>query len=295
MKNIYSIGVAGIATFALLQSAYAYPRGGSHSFGSTPHFSAPSYRSAPSYHAAPSYRSASNYRSAPSRSFSNRPQYSAAPRFQNRTYVQRTPRVSSAALQNTAYLNRTRFAGDRTATFNSRNVSRSTARLTPANRSLAARAQGFERSRIVARHPASWQRNWDRSRDHTWRGHRCHFRNGFWFVYDPFPFYGYGYPYGYGYGVDPYSSYYDSGYYDDGSYATDESAPAVEQPQQEYQTDSQVNDVQSALAREGYYDGAIDGKWGPRTQKALRRFQRDHGLDATGSINRAVIEALRLQ
>jgi hypothetical protein len=287
MKNICSIGIATIATFALLQSAQAYPRGGGpRSYGSVPHFSAPSY------HSAPSYRSAPTYRSAPSRTYSNGARYSAASRFHNRTYSPTGPRISSTtALRNTAYFNRTRYSGDRTAAFNSRNVSGSNARLTAANRTQGARSQGFDRSRVVARHPASWHRNWDRSRDHSWNGRRCHFRNGYWFVYDPFPFY----PFGYGYGLYPYSSYYDSGYYDDGAYATDEYAPAQDQTQQQYQTDSQVSNVQSALAREGYYDGAIDGKFGAGTQRALRRFQRDHRLDATGEINQAVIDALRLR
>jgi membrane-bound lytic murein transglycosylase B len=56
-----------------------------------------------------------------------------------------------------------------------------------------------------------------------------------------------------------------------------------------------VSEVQSALAREGYYDGRIDGRLGNATQKALRRYQRDHGLEVTGGISRGVIEALRLR
>ena len=70
---------------------------------------------------------------------------------------------------------------------------------------------------------------------------------------------------------------------------------AVRFNQPEYDAGSQVSNVQSALAREGYYDGAIDGRLGPATQKALRRYQRDHGLPVTGGISRAVIEALQLR
>jgi peptidoglycan hydrolase-like protein with peptidoglycan-binding domain len=55
-----------------------------------------------------------------------------------------------------------------------------------------------------------------------------------------------------------------------------------------------VSDVQSALSREGYYDGAIDGKLGPATRNALRRYQREHRLDVTGGIDQAVIRALGL-
>jgi len=102
---------------------------------------------------------------------------------------------------------------------------------------------------------------------------------GPWFPWD----YGY-YPYGA-------YSYYDDGYYDNG-YAADDYS------QSEYQNgdlDSSVRRVQAALAREGYYRGAIDGSFGPATQNALRRYQRNHGLNVTGEIDRPVIEALRLR
>lgn len=103
------------------------------------------------------------------------------------------------------------------------------------------------------------------------------------------------YPYGYGYGYYPYwpYSYYDGGYYED-SYAANEYAPA----QSEYESgegNSSVSEVQSALSREGYYSGAIDGSLGPATQSALRNYQRDHGLHVTGRIDRALVDALRLR
>jgi hypothetical protein len=193
------------------------------------------------------------------------------------------------SLRNTAYLNRARFSGDRTTAYNSRTYSRSSARFTAGNRTRGARSQAFNQGRVIARHSANWQRHWDRGRDHSWHGHRCHFRNGFWFIYDPFPFY----PYGYGF--YPYGSYYDAAYYDDRSYATDEYSSAPESDQSSYNGDARISDVQSALSREGYYDGAIDGNLGPATRNGLRRYQRDHGLQATGNIDRAVIQALRLR
>jgi hypothetical protein len=283
MKRIFLVGVAVIATFALLQSAEAYPRGAARSFASTPHYSAPHY-SAPAQHY-----------SAPSRSFSNNParfnapaRFSSAPRFQNRTYTRTSPRnFSPAALRNPAYTNRTRISGDRTTAFNARTDAATNARRT-AGRTSGVQSQAFDRGRIVARHPASAHRNWDRRRDHNWRGHRCHFRNGFWFIYDPWPFY----PYPYAYGYYPYGAYYDSRYYydDESSYE-----PTTYTNQPEYETGSRVSEVQSALAREGYYDGPIDGRLGSGTRRALRNYQRDHGLEVTGNINRAIIEALRLR
>jgi hypothetical protein len=143
---------------------------------------------------------------------------------------------------------------------------------------------------VIARHGGNWHRNWDRNRDHFWNGHRCRWYNNAWVIFD-LGFYPYGYGYGYGYGY-PYGGaypYYDNGYYDD-NYAANEYS-------QDYDSsaDSSVSQVQSALARDGYYRGAIDGSFGPGTRNALRRYQRDHGLDVTGQIDRPVIEALGLR
>ena len=295
MKRICTIGVAVTASLTLLQSAQAGSRGGSRSFSSGPHFSGPRF-SGPSHHSA-----------GPSRTFSSAPRFngparfSSAPRFHNQSYSATGPRSStSAALRNPAYFsNRARFSVDRTTAFNARTNSPATARLA-AGRTPGTRAQGFHnnnRERVVARHSANWRRNWDRSRDHWWHGRRCHFRNNVWFIYEPFfwsPF-----AYGYGYGYSPYGGYYDNAYYDNGSYddssASNEYSPATYTNQPQSETDSRVSDVQRALAREGYYDGPIDGSLGNMTRKALRRYQRDRGLEVTGAISRAVIEALRLR
>ena len=40
----------------------------------------------------------------------------------------------------------------------------------------------------------------------------------------------------------------------------------------------------SFLARLGYEPGLIDGRPGPRTSAAVRRYQRDHGLPADGKL-----------
>jgi putative peptidoglycan binding protein len=273
MKRIYLVIVAVAVSFVLLESAEA--RGSGRSFSSAPHFSAPMVRSAPS------------------RSFSGGPRYNSAARFSssrtfyNRSYTAMSPRYSGAtAFRNPSYVSsRARFAANRTTAFNSRTYSRSNAQLAAGNRT-----RGFNQGRVLARFSANnWHRSWDRGRDHFWNGHRCHFRNGFWFIYDPWSLY----PYGYGYGFYPYGAYYDASYYDDNAYATDEYAPGPDTAQSDYSGDARVSDVQNALAREGYYDGAIDGTLGPATRSALRRYQRDHGLQVTGGINRAVIEALQ--
>ncbi|MEY2575717.1 MAG: hypothetical protein QOF80_1204 [Verrucomicrobiota bacterium] len=282
MKKILAFGIAVGACVSLQQPANAGSRSSTHSFSSAPHYSAPHY-SAPA-----------RQFSGPSRSFSNgSARFSSAPRFQNRSYSAASPRVYPRTdFRNPTYApNRVRFSGNRTEAFNTRTSSQANARLA-AGRIPRSRAQGLNsgRERVFAQRSANWRRNWDRGRDHWWNGRRCHFRNNVWVIYEPF----FGYPYGYGYGYYPYDGYYDSTYYDD-SYASDQYEPATYTNQQDYDPGSRLSDVQSALAREGYYDGPIDGRLGKATQKALRRYQRDHGLEVTGGISRGVIEALRLR
>jgi hypothetical protein len=280
MKIIGTFGLAVAASFTLMQSAEA--RGGHYSGGGA-HFSAPHY-------------------SAPARSYSGPRSYGgmrssyAGPRGYagpSRYYSSATrARYSSTSLRNPTYVSGSgRFSGNRTAAYNSPTYSRSGARLTSGTRTGAARSRGFDQSRAIARYSASsWHRNWDCGHDHNWHGHRCHFSNGFWFIYDPFLYY----PWGYGY--YPYG-YYDTPYYDENVYQPEQEysqAPA-DTKDAEYSGDARVSDVQSALAREGYYDGPVDGTLGPSTRNALRRYQREHGLDATGGITSGVIHALRLR
>src|SRR5947209_243356 len=81
------------------------------------------------------------------------------------------------------------------------------------------------RNHVFAQRSGNWQRNWNRNADHWWHGHRCHFFNGSWVIFDVgfYPWgpwwwdyayygynYGYGYPYGYNYGYDP--NGFDGGY-----------------------------------------------------------------------------------
>jgi peptidoglycan hydrolase-like protein with peptidoglycan-binding domain len=56
--------------------------------------------------------------------------------------------------------------------------------------------------------------------------------------------------------------------------------------------DEYLRKVQQSLNDQGYDAGKADCKWGPRTSAALRKFQADHGLDATGRIDAQTIAAL---
>lgn len=43
-------------------------------------------------------------------------------------------------------------------------------------------------------------------------------------------------------------------------------------------------DIQTALKNAGFYAGAIDGKIGPKTKKAIEEFQRAKGLKVDGKV-----------
>ena len=158
------------------------------------------------------------------------------------------------------------------------------------------RGSNIGREHVFARRSADWHRDWDRRGDHWWHGHRCHFVNGFWFIYDTgFYPYDYWYPYGYGYG------YYGSAYYpydyDPGVYEGDgpdyygQGAYRSSVPY----TDSTVAAVQEQLAQQGYYGGEIDGILGAETRRAVVRYQSDQGLHVTGNLNADTLRALGLQ
>jgi peptidoglycan hydrolase-like protein with peptidoglycan-binding domain len=50
-------------------------------------------------------------------------------------------------------------------------------------------------------------------------------------------------------------------------------------------THADRRDVQIALARLGYYDGRIDGQFGPDTRAAIRRWQHEVGAEMTGALS----------
>jgi murein L,D-transpeptidase YcbB/YkuD len=59
-------------------------------------------------------------------------------------------------------------------------------------------------------------------------------------------------------------------------------------------TSGAVKEVQQALNREGPNAGPADGVWSERTAQALRTFQSNRGLNATGRLDRRTAEKLGL-
>ncbi len=51
--------------------------------------------------------------------------------------------------------------------------------------------------------------------------------------------------------------------------------------------------VQRALTVAGFAPGPIDGQWGPRTERAVRAFQRAQGLEPTGVVGQRTWDALQ--
>jgi hypothetical protein len=161
---------------------------------------------------------------------------------------------------------------------------------------------------VFARRSADWQRNWDRNCDHFWRGHLCRFVNDSWVVFEFgfIPWWPVGYPFDsyYGYDYYPYPYSYDPGSYgygygDDGDYYYGQGdtygQDGYQAPSDQYvQDDSPVASAQERLARMGYYHGKIDGVFGPETQRAVRAFQQDHGLNPTGYLTMDTRRALGL-
>jgi len=64
-------------------------------------------------------------------------------------------------------------------------------------------------------------------------------------------------------------------------------APVVTLPADDEMTDADRRTVQTALTKLGYYDGKVDGIFGPDTRAAIRRYQHELGADMTGKLSAA--------
>jgi peptidoglycan hydrolase-like protein with peptidoglycan-binding domain len=54
-----------------------------------------------------------------------------------------------------------------------------------------------------------------------------------------------------------------------------------------------VADIQRELTRRGFYDGVVDGRYGPRTDAAVRDFEQASGLKASTEPNEALLAAIK--
>ena len=118
------------------------------------------------------------------------------------------------------------------------------------------------------------------SRSYSYGGYRSYGYGYPYYSYGPSVSFGFGYPYSYGY--YPYD--YSYGYY---GY----NRPGYDT----YANGSIVIQVQSRLARAGYYRGAIDGAMGPRTHYAIQAYERDHGMRVDGAISGQLLRNMGLR
>jgi len=56
---------------------------------------------------------------------------------------------------------------------------------------------------------------------------------------------------------------------------------------------SMVRDIQSGLQRLGYDPGSADGRMGPKTSAAIRKYQQDNGMTVDGRPSQAVLDSIR--
>jgi peptidoglycan hydrolase-like protein with peptidoglycan-binding domain len=66
------------------------------------------------------------------------------------------------------------------------------------------------------------------------------------------------------------------------------------EPTQKAPTPDRISEIQSALARNGFYEGDPNGKWDANTVSAMRNFQSANGLESTGKIDALTLQKLGL-
>ena len=76
----------------------------------------------------------------------------------------------------------------------------------------------------------------------------------------------------------------------------DQNDPTTVQPtnRQIHVTPSVIRAVQHKLDDAGYHAGPADGRMGPVTQRAVRKYQRDQSLSATGKLDESTLSHLNV-
>jgi hypothetical protein len=69
---------------------------------------------------------------------------------------------------------------------------------------------------------------------------------------------------------------------------------ARREPSQKAPTPERISEIQSSLARGGYYQGDPNGKWDANTVAAMQKFQSANGLDPSGKLDASSLQKLGL-
>ena len=59
-------------------------------------------------------------------------------------------------------------------------------------------------------------------------------------------------------------------------------------------TADRITEIQTALSRDGYYQGEPNGKWDSSTVAAVQKFQSANGMDANGKLDAPTLQKLGL-
>jgi peptidoglycan hydrolase-like protein with peptidoglycan-binding domain len=78
------------------------------------------------------------------------------------------------------------------------------------------------------------------------------------------------------------------------SYPSYASAPTYTTPQSPGLSQDMIQQVQGRLQQQGLYHGSVDGVCGPGTEAAVRTYQQQHNLNATGKLDTDTIASLNL-
>jgi Putative peptidoglycan binding domain len=134
---------------------------------------------------------------------------------------------------------------------------------------MAPASHGMMAPGMASRRFHNGNRDFDDRRFHHRRFHR----------FNDFVFFGFGSPFFYPY---PYYDYYPYGYYEPPVYQGYSGGVSV------------IVQVQRRLASAGYYRGAIDGVIGSGTRRAIRSYERSHGLPVDGALSERFLATMRL-
>jgi len=148
---------------------------------------------------------------------------------------------------------------------------------------VAQRGLNGRMDHIAERHEANWHGDWDRRHAHFDHNRFFVFIDGFWcglddgfFPWDYLPYYADDYY--------PYDYYADSQPYDN-TEPYNNGVPAA---------DPTVEATQEQLAQLGYYNGPVDGIFGPTTRDAVAKYQIANQLNVTGSLSPDTMQSLGL-
>lgn len=69
---------------------------------------------------------------------------------------------------------------------------------------------------------------------------------------------------------------------------------AMSSSHHQHMSQSEVKQIQGKLKQQGYDVGTVDGRLGKNTEQALRQFQEDKGIQATGRPDKQTLAALNV-